>query len=66
MVVEPVWEDLDEKSYLGYVNIRPQVPGLVGRTMLTPPLDIRDAVRTAVKERVRFFGRQLEVKSARG
>lgn len=59
----PLWEHLDGDAYLGYVSIRPQVQGLVGRTMLQPPPNIRNAVRTAVREKVHLFGKELEVKA---
>jgi hypothetical protein len=63
LIRPPVWKNLDSETYLGYVNIRPQVAGLVGRTMLLPPEPIRAAVRTAVKETVHVFGRKLEIRA---
>jgi hypothetical protein len=51
-------------SYLGYVVLRPRVRAVVGRTMLCPPADeLKGAVRTAVRERVAFFGQEVEVKA---
>jgi len=50
-------------GYLGYMIVRPQVHGVVGRTMLKPPESLRHSVRTAVKETVNFFGQELEVRA---
>ena len=50
-------------GYLGYMIVRPQVHGVVGRTMLKPPERLRHSVRTAVKETVNFFGQELEVRA---
>jgi len=52
-----------EPGYLGYMIIRPQVRGVVGRTMLAPPDSLRGAVRTGVVEKVNFFGQKLEVRA---
>lgn len=48
-------------GYIGYVTIRPSPLGRVGRTMLSPPPDFVGAVHTAVRDRVSFFGQELEV-----
>ena len=55
----------NRESYLGYVVLRPpQVKAAVGRTMLRPPQrDIGNAVRTAVREDVFFFGQKLTVRA---
>jgi len=49
-------------GYLGYIVIRPSELGRVGRTMLAPPPEFRDAVPTAVSDQVNFFGHVLEVR----
>lgn len=50
-------------SYLGYAVLRPQVRAVVGRTMLQAPSSLAHAVRTAVRERVTFFGQPLSVRA---
>ncbi len=49
------------RSYLGYMVLRP--PGLapVGRTMLKPPPNLKDARLATVRERVTLFGQYLQV-----
>lgn len=49
------------KGYLGYLVMRPSPLGRVGRTLLVPPPDLKDAVQTAVRDKVNFFGQVLEV-----
>lgn len=54
--------DLPENvDYIGYIVIRPSTLGAVGRTMLRPPPDVADAVRTAVEDRVNLYGQELAV-----
>lgn len=56
--------DLPSPSgYIGYMVIRPQARGVVGRTMLRPTPALRAAVRTGVKERVILFGQELTVRA---
>jgi hypothetical protein len=56
-----LWRVANRSEYLGYVVVRPAATGLVSRALLPPPTDLVDAVRTAVTERVNFFGQDLEV-----
>lgn len=49
---------LVRNSYLGYVVCRPAPLETVGRTLLRPPPQV--SVRTAIRERVNFFGTNLE------
>lgn len=56
--------ELARSSYLGYMTIRPSSLGRVGRTVLAPPPDLKDAVHTAVRDTVSFFGQALEVRGA--
>lgn len=58
----------NRESYLGYVIVRPQQPGSVGRSMIAPrrnvegmkdPAALHGRVRTAVTETVTLFGIQL-------
>lgn len=49
------------EGYLGYLIMRPSPLGRVGRTVLVPPPDLKDAVHTAVQNTVNFFGQVLEV-----
>ena len=58
-----LWDLPIAPGYLGFMNIRPRVRGVVGRTMLMPPERIRQAVRTAVEETVMFFGQPLVVRA---
>ncbi|MBI2169870.1 MAG: hypothetical protein HYU28_10310 [Actinobacteria bacterium] len=62
---DEVWRlpEGSDQCYLGYMIIRPQVRGSVGRTMLCPPPDLKRAVRTAVREEVHFFGQTLQVRA---
>lgn len=62
---DEVWRlsEPQTESYLGYIVIRPQLRGIVGRTMLRPPLLMREAVRTAVSENVHLFGQKLTVRA---
>jgi hypothetical protein len=60
---EEVWRLPEDPGYLGYVVIRPQVRGVVGRTMLAAPESFRRAVRTGVREPVTFFGQRLGVRA---
>lgn len=65
----------DDPGYLGYVVVRPpstigqvgdpalRALGVVGRTMLSPPPDLRDAVRALATDRINFFGQTLEVEA---
>lgn len=52
-----------DPGYLGYMIVRPEVRGVIGRTMLRPPPDIRRSVRTGVLETVHFFGQPLSVRA---
>lgn len=61
---DQLWSLPDEAGYLGYITIRPIEHGQVGRTMLTPPPGLTDAVRTAVREEVTLFGQALFVTAA--
>lgn len=54
-----LWKLPKEPSYIGYMNIRPQVRGVVGRTLLPPPPEIANAVRCTVNDGVYFFGQHL-------
>lgn len=47
--------------YLGYMILRPSPLGRVGRTVLAPPPELRDAVHAAVTDTVSLFGQSLEV-----
>lgn len=49
------------RSYLGYITIRPSPLGRVGRTMLAPPPNLKNAVQTAVSDTVSFFGQRLSI-----
>jgi hypothetical protein len=51
-------------GYLGYIIIRPSPTGPVARAMLRPPAEMATAVRTAVTERIHFFGQRLDVSGA--
>lgn len=64
LTAELLWRLPKEHNYLGYLVIRPSVPGVVGRTMLHPPPSLRHAVRTAVTEIVTFFGQSLTITAA--
>lgn len=48
-------------GYLGYMIMRPSPLGRVGRTVLVPPPDLKDAVHTAIRDTVDFFGQKLAV-----
>ena len=50
------------RSYLGYLIVRPNPFGRVGRTVLTPPPGMRNSVQSAVSDSVNFFGQRLTVK----
>jgi len=41
--------------------MRPSPLGRVGRTVLVPPPDLQDAVHTAIRDTVDFFGQKLGV-----
>lgn len=56
-----LWQIPSECAYIGYIVVRPALTGLVSRAMLPPPADVANAVRTAVKEKINFFGRDLYV-----
>jgi hypothetical protein len=60
---DEVWRISRDPGYLGYIIIRPHVRGVVGRTMLVPPPNLKGAVRTAVREQVDFFGQSLSVRA---
>lgn len=56
--------DLNAKQrsgYLGYLIVRPSPLGRVGRTMLLPPPDMQGIIQSSVRDRVYFFGQELEV-----
>jgi hypothetical protein len=61
VVADQLWTLPEEPGYLGYLVIRPDVPGVVGRTVLVPPREMEKAVRTSVTEPVMFFGQELTV-----
>lgn len=61
LAAEQLWNLPTNHGYLGYIIIRPSKLGRVGRTVLAPPPEIRDGIRTAVTDRVHFFGQALEV-----
>jgi len=61
---DETWQLPMEPGYIGYVIVRPNVRGLVGRTMLQPPPEMRNQVRTAVRETVDFFGQALKIRAA--
>jgi hypothetical protein len=63
LAAEDVWRLSDDPGYLGYIIVRPHVRGIVGRTMLLPPPNLKGAVRTAVREQVDFFGQPLSVRA---
>lgn len=46
---------------VGYVTIRPQQLGRVGRTVLRPPPDLADAITTAIDDLVHVFGQSFIV-----
>ncbi len=48
-------------GYLGYMTVRPSPLGRVGRTMLVPPPTLKQAIHTAVRDEVNFFGQRIEV-----
>jgi hypothetical protein len=56
-----LWRLAAKSDYLGYVVVRPAATGLVSRALLPPPPDLASAVRTSARERVNFFGQDLEV-----
>lgn len=58
---EELWSLPEDPGYLGYIIIRPSTLGLIGRTMIAPPNSLRDAIRTAVEDKVNFFGQELRV-----
>jgi hypothetical protein len=60
---EEVWQLSGDPGYLGYIIVRPHVRGVVGRTMLAPPIGFRNKIRTSVKEYVDFFGQSLLVRA---
>jgi hypothetical protein len=60
---DSAWRLPPAPGYIGYVIVRPNVRGLVGRTMLQAPLRMRNHVRTAVRETVDFFGQALDVRA---
>jgi hypothetical protein len=57
-----LWDLPDDHGYVGFVVVRPSQLGRVGRTMLKPPPDLEDQVRTAVTSTVNFFGQRLTVR----
>lgn len=59
-----VWRLPPQSQYLGYLIVRPDVRCLVGRTMLRPPPELREHVRTAIRESVDFFGQKLTIRAA--
>lgn len=50
-----------QKAYLGYSIIRPVPYGRVGRTVLTPPPELKGATLTLIDDTVSFFGNPLTV-----
>ena len=58
---EQIWNLPDKPGYLGYVIVRPSPSGMVGRSILRPPPELRAWVRTAIREPVSFFGQRLTV-----
>lgn len=58
--------DRKAKSYLGYCVLRP-IPhpeGRVGRTVIAPPPQLKDAIRVTVTDEVTLFGARLSVTGA--
>jgi hypothetical protein len=51
----------ERDAYLGYSIVRPVPYGRVGRTVLRPPPNLRDATLTQITDEVSFFGNPLEV-----
>jgi hypothetical protein len=54
-----LWQLPDDVDYLGYVVVRPMMLGVVGRTVLRPPPELEDSVRTAIDDPVTFCGQPL-------
>lgn len=52
-----------QKAYLGYSIMRPNPLCPVGRTMVTPPRQLADAVRCEAEESIDLFGRELTVRA---
>ena len=50
-----------QKSYLGYVIVRPNSLGRVGRTVLKPPPGMGNSVQSSVRDYINFFGQKLSV-----
>lgn len=53
--------DGEKHGYIGYVVVRPVATGPVCHAMLTPPPDMAEASRCAVRETVHLFGSILAV-----
>lgn len=49
------------RGYLGYLIVRPNSLGRVGRTMLVPPPLMRTSVQSTVVDTINFFGQELKV-----
>ena len=49
-----------QNSYLGYIVLRPQVAGAVGRSLIPPPAEEDAQVRTRVRETNELFGTYLQ------
>lgn len=58
---DQLWDLPGDHGYLGFVVVRPSELGRVGRTMLRPPPDLEDQIRTSVVSTVSFFGQRLTV-----
>lgn len=63
--VDPSLSDLSnaQDAYRGYTIIRPLAVAPVGRTMITPPLDLQDAVRCEGDETIDLYGWPLRVRA---
>jgi hypothetical protein len=51
-------------NYLGYCVLRPLGRGVVGRTLISPPSDLRRWTTCAVADETNLFGAQLKVSAA--
>ena len=61
---EQLWQLPVDHGYVGYMVVRPSELGRVGRAMLPAPPGLESAVRTAVTDRVNFFGQELRVEAS--
>ncbi len=55
-------KELRQERYLGFSVLRPNGLGRVGRTVVVPPLELKDAILCQVLERPSLFGNELRVR----